>query len=127
VTLGDWLWSLFVIFFMVIYFMMLFRIIFDVFRSEDLGGWGKAGWLIALLFFPIISMLVYVIVRGKSMVDRDVQGMQAAQQETDAYIRSVASASPDPASQIAKAQELLKAGAIDQDEFSALKARALAA
>ena len=30
------LWSL--------WFFLLFRVIMDIFRSRDLGGWGKAGW-----------------------------------------------------------------------------------
>ena len=42
--LGDFMWSLFVIFFMVIYFMILFSIIGDLFRSHDLNGVSKAIW-----------------------------------------------------------------------------------
>ena len=30
----------------VLWFFLLFRIIMDIFRSKDLNGWGKAGWLI---------------------------------------------------------------------------------
>ena len=125
--LSDLLWSLLVIFFMVIYFIILFRIIFDVFRRDDISGWGKAGWLILLLVIPLISMLIYVIVEGKSMTDRDMAQMKAIQAQQADYIRNVASSGGGGAAdQIAKAQELLTSGAITQAEFDSIKAKALA-
>ena len=123
--LSDFLWTLLVIFFMVIYFMMLFRIILDVFRNHESSGWVKAGWLIALLIFPLITMLIYVIVNGKHMAERDVKQMQAMQQAQNDYIKNVAG-SADPAAQISQAHDLLTKGAISQEEFDAIKAKALA-
>lgn len=124
-SFGDYLWSLVVIFFMVIYFMMMFRIIFDIFRSDDLGGWGKAGWLVFILFLPLLAMLIYVIARGGDMMKRDISQAQQMQQAQNEYIRSVAGAGADPSTQIAKAKDLLDQGAITQQEFDQLKARAL--
>lgn len=124
-SLADWLWWLLIVFFMVVYFMMLFRIIVDVFRNHESSGWAKAGWLIFLLFFPLIAMLIYVIANGKGMAQRDVAQYQATKQSQDDYIRSVAAA-PDPTAQIAQAHELLAKGAITQQEFDAIKAKALA-
>jgi hypothetical protein len=124
-SLADWLWWLLAVFFMVIYFMMLFRIIMDVFRNHESSGWAKAGWLILLLFIPLITMLIYVIANGKGMAQRDVAQYQAAKQSQDDYIRSVA-APADPSAQIAKAHELLEKGAITQQEFDTMKAKALA-
>lgn len=123
--LGDLLWSLFVFFFMVIYFMMLFRVILDVFRSTDMGGGMKAVWLIILLIIPVLSMLIYVIARGKGMGERDIAQMESMKAEQDAYIKKVAG-SDSPTDQIAQAQQLLQSGAITQDEFNALKQKALA-
>jgi hypothetical protein len=110
---------------MVVYFMMLFRIIVDVFRNHESSGWAKAGWLIFLLFFPLLAMLIYVIANGKGMAQRDVAQYQAAKQSQDDYIRSVA-APADPSAQIAQAHELLEKGAITQQEFDSMKAKALA-
>jgi len=124
-SLADWLWWLLIVFFMVIYFMMLFRIIMDVFRNHESSGWVKAGWLIALLFFPLLTMLIYVIVNGKHMAERDIKQMQAVQQAQNDYIKSVAGSS-DPTAQIAQAHDLLEKGAISQQEFDAIKAKALA-
>jgi Phospholipase_D-nuclease N-terminal len=123
-TLVDWLWWLLAFFFFVIYFMMLFRIIMDVFRTDD-SGWVKAAWLIALLFLPLLTMLIYVIARGKDMANRDVQQYKAMQEQQADYIRSV-SGSTDSAAQIKQAHDLLTSGAISQEEYDAIKAKALA-
>lgn len=125
ISFGDILWSLIVFFFMVVYFMMLFSIIVDLFRDDDLGGGAKAIWVIALLFFPLLSMLIYLVVRGKGMGKRAMREAQQQQAQMDAYVRNVATSAGGPADQIAKAKELLDAGAISQAEFDSIKAKAL--
>lgn len=120
---GQFLWSLLVIFFMIMYFMILFSVVIDLFRNHQMGGFAKALWIIFLIFIPLISLLIYVIVYGKSMAMRQQQAVSDAQQEQDAYIKQVAGTSP--AEQIAQAQQLLNSGAISQDEFDKLKAKAL--
>ncbi len=120
---GEFLWSLLVIFFMIMYFMILFSVVIDLFRNHQMGGFAKALWILFLIFIPLISLLVYVIVYGKSMAQRQQAAVVEAQQEQDAYIKQVAGTSP--AEQIAQAQQLLNSGAISQDEFDKLKAKAL--
>lgn len=120
---GEFLWSLLVIFFMIMYFMILFSVVIDLFRNHQMGGFAKALWIIFLIFIPLISLLVYVIVYGKSMAQRQQAAVVEAQQEQDAYIKQVAGTSP--AEQIAQAQGLLNSGAISQEEFDKLKAKAL--
>ena len=120
---GQFLWSLLVLFFMIMYFMILFSVVIDLFRNHQMGGFAKALWIIFLIFVPLISLLIYVIVYGKSMAMRQQQAVSDAQQEQDAYIKQVAGTSP--AEQIAQAQQLLNSGAISQDEFDKLKAKAL--
>jgi predicted PurR-regulated permease PerM len=123
VEFGQFLWSLLVIFFMIMYFMILFSVVIDLFRNHQMGGFAKALWIIFLIFIPLISLLVYVIVYGKSMATRQQQAVTEAQQEQADYIKQVAGTSP--AEQIAQAQQLLNSGAISQDEFDKLKAKAL--
>ncbi len=120
---GQFLWSLLVIFFMIMYFMILFSVVIDLFRNHQMGGFAKALWIIFLIFVPLISLLIYVIVYGKSMAQRQQSAVVEAQQEQDAYIKQVAGTSP--AEQIAQAQQLLNSGAISQAEFDKLKAKAL--
>ena len=121
---GQFLWSLLIIFFMIMYFMILFSVIIDLFRRHDMNGWIKAVWIIALLAIPFISLLIYVIVYGQSMGKRQVTAAMEARSETDQYIRSFAGATP--ADQIAQAHKLLDSGAISQAEFDKIKQKALA-
>jgi len=127
VDLGDFLWTLVVIFFMVVYFMILFSVIGDLFRSKDLNGFSKTIWIFALLFLPLISLLVYVIARGDGMAERQIEAVGRAQEQQMAMAKQiVATDSSSAADQIHKAKELLDSGAISQAEYDAIKAKALA-
>jgi hypothetical protein len=119
------LWS-FWFFIWIAALMVWFRCLFDLFGDHTLSGWGKAGWAVLLIFVPWVGALIYLIARGRSMTERQVskaKEMQAAQEQ---YIQQVAGTSPSPADQIANAKALLDSGTIDQSEFDALKAKALA-
>jgi hypothetical protein len=121
------LWTLW-IFLFVAYLFVLFRIIMDIFRDKELGGWAKAFWLIALLFLPLITALVYLIARGKGMAQRDVEAMESYREAQVEYTKDLmkdASKPATPAEQIAHAKELLDSGAITVEEFEKLKAKAL--
>jgi ABC-type multidrug transport system fused ATPase/permease subunit len=122
---GDFFWLLIWTFFFVFYLMILFQIIGDLFRDRDLSGWWKALWIIALIIFPFLSALIYLIARGRGMAERQAGAVQSAQAQTDSYIREVAGRG-NPADQIATAKTLLDEGTISQAEFDRLKAAALA-
>ena len=117
----DLIWIWIVIMFIFIWFM----VIMDLFSDHTMGGFAKAIWIIFLIIFPPITTLVYLIARGKSMQERRVANMKAQQEAQKAYIQS-AVGSVSPSDQIASAKSLLDAGTISQDEFNALKAKALA-
>jgi hypothetical protein len=122
---GDFFWLLIWSFFFVFYLMILFHILGDLFRDKDLSGWWKAVWIIALIVFPFLTALIYLIARGKGMAERQAGEMREAQAATDSYIQQVASQG-NPADQIATAKGLLDDGTITQAEFDQLKATALA-
>jgi hypothetical protein len=82
-------------------------------------------WILFLIFLPILTSLVYLIARGRSMTERNIAAVQSAQRDQEAYIRQV-SAGASPGDQIAQAKGLLDSGAISAEEFEALKAKALA-
>jgi len=125
-NLGDFLWTLVVIFFMVVYFMILFSILSDLFRSKDMGGAAKTIWVIAILFLPFISILVYLITRGNGMPQRAMEQAQDHNKMAVQYAQDVvASQGGSSADQIASAKALLDSGAINQAEYDTLKAKAL--
>ncbi|MCB5292315.1 SHOCT domain-containing protein [Arthrobacter sp. SO3] len=97
----------------------LFVVIGDIFRDQELNGWLKAVWLVLLAFLPFLSVLVYLIARGKGMTERTMERGRHNQEASDAYIRQVATASPTE--EISKAKALLDAGTISPDEFEKIK------
>jgi hypothetical protein len=120
----DFLWHFLVIFAWIAYLLVLFQILTDLFwRDHTTSGFAKAIWVIALFVFPWLAALIYLVARGKGMAERARAAAQAAKQQTDDYIKQAAGRSP--AQEIADAKSLLEAGAINQAEFDALKAKAL--
>jgi hypothetical protein len=122
-TFWSWFWLVFVSFAFIAYLFAMFTIVIDLFRDHSVSGVMKAVWLILLIFFPLLTALAYLIVRGGGMAERSAQQAAAAKDAQDTYIREVAGSSP--ADQIAQAKGLLDSGAISEEEFAALKAKAL--
>lgn len=116
------IWTGFVL---VAYLLLLFTILGDLLRDHALGGGKKAVWVFFLIVAPVITALVYLIVRGRGIARRQVEASEAAREELDSYIRRTAGAKT-PTEQIAEAQSLLTSGAITQAEYETLKAKALA-
>jgi Short C-terminal domain/Phospholipase_D-nuclease N-terminal len=126
----DVFWTIIVFFCWVIWFWILIRVLADVFRRHDISGWGKAGWTVFMIVLPFLGVLVYLIAHGQDMGRRDLEQAQAGQRQFDEYVRSVAGPSGGggggAAAEIAQARELLDSGAITQEEFEALKKKAVA-
>ncbi|MER6400878.1 SHOCT domain-containing protein [Kitasatospora sp. NPDC001603] len=87
-------WTMFELFLWILWFFLLFKIITDIFRSQDLSGWGRAGWLVLVILLPLIGVLVYVIARGTSMSKRDVAEARQNEAAFKAYIREAAAEAP---------------------------------
>jgi hypothetical protein len=121
----DVLWTMIIFFLWIAWFWVLIAAIADIFRRHDIGGWSKAFWLIFVIVLPFLGVLVYVGVNGKGMADRNVREARVSQAQMDDYVRSVAG-SGGAAAEIEKAKQLLDSGAIDNDEYEALKRKALA-
>ena len=119
------LWSMLVFFVWVAWFMLLFRIIGDIFRRRDIGGGAKTLWLIFTLFLPFLGVFVYLIANNDEMAKRDLERHQAAQAQFNDYVQQAAG-SGGAAAEIDKAKKLLDSGAINESEFAAIKAKALA-
>jgi len=111
-------------FFFIAYLIIMFQIVLDLFRDQELGGGSKVLWVIGLIFIPVLTAIIYIIARGKGMAGRQQASLQKAKSETETYIKTVAGKSP--AADIAEAKALLDTGTISQSEFDKLKAKALA-
>ena len=118
-------WTMLIFFAFFIWIWILFTVFTDLFRRDDISGWGKTGWIVFVIVLPYLGVFVYLIAEHKGMTERAVKQQQAAKSEMDQYVRSVAEQS-DPTSQIAKAKSLLDQGTISQAEFDQIKQKALA-
>lgn len=118
-------WFFFWVYAVLAYVTILFSVIADLFRDKSLKGWLKAVWLIGLVFLPVLSALVYLIVRGDGMAARNEQRFVARRDTQSAYIRSVSGISLSD--EITKARALLDAGTITDQEYTLIKQKALSA
>ena len=123
---GSFLLALFEFFLFFAWFMCLFWVFGDIFRSKDLGGAAKTIWVLFVIIIPGLGVLVYLIARGGGMQERQLDQAKEMQAAQASYIQSVAGSSGTATEQIASAKSLLDSGAITQAEFDTLKAKALA-
>ena len=122
-ALGEVLWTMFVLFMWIIWFWLLITVFADLFRDHETSGWAKAGWCIFVILLPFLGVFVYLIARGGGMAERNMAQQRAAKAEFDSYVRETAGGGA--AAEIAHAMELHDSGAITDEEFAQLKAKAL--
>ena len=120
----DVFWSMIIFFFWVIWIWIVITVLIDVFRRDDIGGWAKAAWVIFVVILPWLGVLIYLIAQHDGMQKRSMDQALAQRRALDEHVRDAAGGGS--AAEIAKAKELLDAGAITQAEFETLKAKALA-
>jgi len=123
---GQVLWSLLWFFLFFVWIMLIFTIFGDIIRSDDMGGWAKAIWSIFIIFLPFLGILIYLIVRGGGMAERNVAAAKKQQAMMDDYIRtSAAGDAGSEADQLAKLADLHSAGKIDDAEYATAKAKVI--
>jgi hypothetical protein len=118
-------WDILIIMAWVIFIWIAITCLIDVFRRNDISGWGKAAWVILIVILPWIGVLVYLIANHDGMAERRMKDVQTQQAQFDDYVRKTAG-SGGAANEIAQAKQLLDSGAITQAEFDSIKAKALA-
>lgn len=122
----DLFWSMLWLFLWIVWFWLLITIFADIFRSDDLSGWGKALWVAFTVFLPYLGVFVYLIARGQSMHERSQRQAAQAEQATRRYIKDVAG-SASPSEELARLAQLRDAGTLSEAEFQSQKAKILAA
>ena len=121
----DVLWSTLIFMAFFLWIWLAITCFADIFRRRDQSGWVKAIWIVFIIVLPYLGVLVYLIANHDSIAERNVKTVEQSEAAFDARVRQVAGAH-DPAAEIEKAHALLQSGAINQDEFERLKAKALA-
>ncbi|MCK9904606.1 SHOCT domain-containing protein [Frankia sp. Cpl3] len=117
-------WTMLMAFGLILWLYMLFVVISDIFRSRDLSGWGKAGWLTAVIILPLLGVLAYTICRGDSMGERAAEGRQRQQALYQAFQPSAVQ-SQGVGNEMAKLVDLRRTGEISAEEFERAKSRVL--
>ena len=122
---GQVFWSMVWFTLFVIWIWLLFAIFGDIFRSEDLSGWGKALWSIFVIVLPYLGVFVYLIARGHKMQEHAVARAQAQDAAMRDYVRDVAGPSSSPTDELVRLAELRDKGAINEAEYQQLKAKVI--
>jgi hypothetical protein len=122
---GQVFWSMLWFFLWFIWLWILIMVLADIFRSRDLGGWGKTLWVLFVVFLPYLGVFVYLIARGHKMHEHAAQEAQAQDTAFRQYVQDV-SGSASPADELAKLADLKAKGVISEEEFQSAKAKALA-
>ncbi|MER7988788.1 SHOCT domain-containing protein [Streptomyces noursei] len=120
-------WTAMWVFLWIMWVILLFRVVLDVFRDDTLNGWAKAGWLVFVLVLPFLGVFVYVVARGRGMGRREQQHVRAEREEVERYIRDTAGAGAGTSAvdQLAKLSEIRARGDISDEEFARAKEKIL--
>jgi hypothetical protein len=121
----DLLWTMVIFFLWIMWFWLLFTIIADVFRRDDISGGKKTLWIVFAILLPFLGVFVYLITQNVGMTERQLERTRAQREQFDEYVRQTAGGG-GAAGEIEKAKQLLDSGAITQAEFDAIKQKALA-
>jgi hypothetical protein len=104
---------------------LLFVVITDIFRSRDLSGWAKAGWLVGVIVLPLLGVLIYSVMRGGGMSERAFEEAR----RRDALYQGFRAGAVQPravADELAKLADLRRNGEISDEEYQREKSRILA-
>ena len=122
---GQVFLSMMYFFLFFIWIWLLITVFGDVFRSQDLGGFAKALWVIFVIAVPYLGVFIYLIARGNKMSEHAVQAAQAQDAAQREYLKSTAESS-STADELARLADLKNQGVISDAEFQQLKAKAIA-
>ena len=117
VTFGTFLLDALFIFFFVVWFWILIRVLMDLFRRKDMSGIAKVLWVIFLVVLPYIGIFAYVLTQGWSMGERDAEQAELAREQ----LRHVVGFSV--ADELSKLEKLKADGAISDAEYQKLRAK----
>lgn len=116
-------WSVMWFFLWVLWLVLLFRVITDIFRDRHMSGGGKAGWLLFVIVVPFLGVLLYVVARGRDMGRREAEHAREEREAFDRYVREAAAGGG--VGELARLSELKARGDITEEEFRQAKEKIL--
>jgi Short C-terminal domain/Phospholipase_D-nuclease N-terminal len=122
---GQVFWSMLWFFLFFIWIWLLIVIFSDIFRSDDLSGWGKALWSIFIIVVPYLGVFAYLIARGHKMQEHSAKDAQAQDAAFRSYVQNVAGSGGSAADEISRLADLRDRGVISEAEFQQAKAKAI--
>ena len=121
-TFGDGLLTVLELAFLFLWIWIAIGVVFDVFRSHDLSNWAKALWMLFIFVFPLIGVLGYLVVRGHTLHQHQVE--DRAQYEAFRQFTRRPSAG-GTAEDLHKLADLRDRGVLTDEEFERAKAKLL--
>lgn len=123
-AVGQVLWSMLWFFLFIMWMMLIFAIIADLFRDHESSGVVKVLWVLALFMVPFLGTFLYLIIRGKGMAERSMAQAKAQDQATREYVRDAAGTG-GAAAELQRIADLKASGAITDVEFAKMKAKVI--
>jgi Short C-terminal domain/Phospholipase_D-nuclease N-terminal len=116
-------WTMFLFFGWLLWIFLVVWVLMDIFRSRDISGWGKAGWIVLVIFLPLIGILAYEVVHGDHFFGRnETYGNEMYQTEVQPQGRHRGGGG---ASDLAQLSDLHDRGVISDAEFERGKEKIL--
>lgn len=116
-TFGNFIANAFAIFMFVLWLWLFITVAGDLFRRDDISGFGKVLWVILLVVLPYIGIFAYILTQGGGMAARNKAQAQAAREELR---RAVGFSAAD---EIEKLDRLKASKSITDEEYARLRAR----
>lgn len=116
-TFANFLADAFAVFVFILWFWLFITAASDLFRRNDVSGFGKVLWVILLIVLPYIGIFAYILTQGGGMAMRNRAQARQARDE----LRQMVGFSP--ADELVKLERLLSEKAISKEEYARLRAR----
>ena len=118
-TFANFLADAFAIFIFILWFWLFITTASDLFRRQDISGFGKVIWVIFLIVLPYIGIFAYILTQGGGMAERNRSQARQARDE----LRQIVGFSV--ADELAKLERLVAENSISKEEYARLRARIL--
>ena len=116
---ANFLADSFSVFMFILWFWLFITAASDLFRRQDISGFGKVVWVISLIVLPYLGIFAYILTQGSGMAERNrAQGRQVRDE-----LRQMAGFST--ADELMKLDRLVSENSISKEEYARLRARIL--